>query len=918
MPGNDPHDALWPLGMPPQLGRPLPDSMHALTIRRDQYGPPAEAVRFETAPVPRLRPVDAGRVLVAILASGPNFNTNFAALGLPVPVFGRGDTASVHIPGSDALGIVVDAGPAVSGLRAGQAVILDSWTGRNIRGYETHDGFNAQFAVVDEVRAIPLPAALRRHTPERLAAVLLTYGTAYRAVVERLRVRPGDSVLVMGGGKGTSFAGAQIAKALGARVILVGSNPALARSLVKRGIADDFVDRRRISRKAFGPIEPGDRYTEWKERTEPFRRAVLAANGGKPVDRIFEHTGGDNFPLLVSALSKDGALDFFGATGKGLKGEYRETFFYDGRRFVFDARWVWMRQKQILFRSAGPDAIFDEIGLPPGRRGLVWGADAYARDFVRASRSRGAEVAVLASFAREKKGIEALRRMGVPDSHLLDRDAFKLPEDMPDPLTADGRLNPEYAAGFTKNAQALGKALWSVFGPRVSPDFVVERTDQSTLHFSAFVARDFDERDAMRCAFVVARGKSNLSILGSHMYDTAQAHEVVRLLAGGKAVMEQDDLVVTTLAELPGIQQKMLDGTMEKPKGVALVQADRAGRPIADYEDAFLGEKLRAADPSKGRFLDIRLAGDVGIVWVNRPEALNALSEDLLSQLAGAVREVGTLGTLEGRTVRSLVLAGAGRAFVAGADVKEFLGKTSGAIASLAAKNIALFSEIEALPVPVVAVVDGFALGGGNELAMSAHYRIATENASLGQPEVKLGIIPGYGGMQRLPRLVGPAHAVAMSVNGEPVDGFAAVAMGLADEFRPSSTALARAVLLASEFASGSRTLARRNWDALAAVRKEALRDLLARADVRDLLSAPSPDAASAGDPGAARRAAARDAIRAIAFGFEQGFAAGLANDARAFGDVTASPGGQEWIRRFLAKDPSQSSFMTLLDLGGP
>lgn len=915
MPGHDPDDdALWPLATPPRLGRRLPDAMHALTIRRDQYGPPADALRLETVPVPRLRPVDARRVLVAILASGPNFNTNFAALGLPVPVFGRGDGAAVHIPGSDALGIVVDAGPAVSGVKAGQAVILDSWTGRNIRGYETHDGFNAQFAVVDEDRAIPLPGPLRRRAPERLAAVLLAYGTAYRAVVERLRVRPGDSVLVMGGGKGTSFAGAQIAKALGARVILVGSNPALGRSLVRRGMADAFVDRRKIPRKVFGAIAPGDRFTEWRARTEPFRRAVLAANGGRPVDKVFEHTGGDNFPLLVSALSRGGVLDFFGATGKGLKGEYRETFFHDGRRFVFDARWVWMRQKQILFRSTGPDAIFDEIGLLPGRRGLVWGADAAARDFVRAARFRAAEVAVIASFAREKQGIEATRRMGVPDSHILDRDAFGLPEDMPDPLTADGRPNPDYAAGFTKNAQALGKALWGVFGPRVSPDFVVERTDQSTLHFSAFVARDFDERDAMRCGFVVARAKSNLSILGSHMYDTAQAHEVVRLLASGRIVMEQEDLEVASLAELPGIQQKMLDGAMGKPKGVALVQADRPGRPIADYEDAYLGERLRAADPSKGLFLDIRLAGDVGIVALDRPESLNALSEELLSQLAGVVREVGTLGTLEGRTVRALVLTGAGRAFVAGADVKEFLGKPAAAIASLAAKNIALFSELESLPLPVIAVVNGFALGGGNELAMSAHYRIVSENASLGQPEVKLGIIPGYGGMQRLPRLVGPAKAAEMSANGEPVDAFAAVAMGLADEFRPSATALSRAVELASDFASGGRTFARRDWDALATARRDALRDLLARADVREILSSPSPDAASAADLATARRAAAREAIRAMAFGLENGFAGGLANDARVFGEVTASPGGQEWIRRFLAKDAAQSSYLTLLE----
>ena len=608
---STPRDDAWPLGLPPSLGNPPPRRMLALTIRRDQYGPPSRSVRLEDVPAPRLRPNDAKRVLVAILATGPNFNTNFAALGLPVPVFGKGDTASVHVPGSDALGIVVDAGPGVSTVKVGQAVILDSWTGRNIRGYETHDGFNAQFAVVDEERAVPVTGALRNHTPERLAAMLLTYGTAYRAVAERLSARPGDSVLVMGGGKGTSFPGAQIAKSFGARVLLVGSNPELARDLIARGMADAFVNRRSIPEEAFGAIPAGMPCAEWERRTEPFRRAVFDANGGKPVDKIFEHTGGDNFPLLVSALAPGGTLAFFGATGKGLKGEYKETFFHDGRRFVMDARWVWMRQKQVLFRRAKPSAIFDELGLPPGRRVLVWGADRSGREFVAAARARSAEVAVIASAKREKRGIAELTRMGVPPTHILDRDGFSLPEEMPDPLTPEGGLNPEYASGFTRPAQALGKALWKVFGPRVSPDVVVDRIDQDTLHFSTFVARDFDEKDVFPCGAVVLRGKSDLSIRGSHMYGASQAADVVRLLSAGKIAMDQEDLDITDLPGLPSLQQKMLDGTMRKPKGVALVQADRPGRTLADYEDAFRGEVVRAADPAGRNFVDVRRAGDV-------------------------------------------------------------------------------------------------------------------------------------------------------------------------------------------------------------------------------------------------------------------------------------------------------------------
>ncbi len=913
-----PQEDSWPLGLAPSLGDPLPRRMLALTIHRDQYGPPSRSVRPEVVPVPRLGPNDAKRVLVAILATGPNFNTNFAALGLPVPVFGKGDTASVHVPGSDALGIVVDAGPGVSTIKVGQAVILDSWTGRNIRGYETHDGFNAQFAVVDEERAAPVTGALRNHTPERLAAMLLTYGTAYRAVAERLSVRPGDTVLVMGGGKGTSFPGAQIAKSLGARVLLVGSNPELARDLIARGMADVFVNRRSIPKEVFGVIPAGMPYAEWERRTEPFRRAVFEANGGKPVDKIFEHTGGENFPLLISALSPGGTLAFFGATGKGLKGEYKETFFHDGRRFVMDARWVWMRQKQVLFRRAKPAAIFDELGLPPGRRVLVWGADSFAREFVAAARARSAEVVVIASATREKRGIAQLSRMGVPPTHVLDRDGFSLPEEMPDPLTPEGRLNPEYASGFTRPAQALGKALWKVFGPRVSPDVVVDRVDQDTLHFSTFVARDFDEKDVFPCGAVVLRGKSDLSIRGSHMYGASQAADVIRLLSAGKIAMDQEDLEVTDLPGLPSLQQKMLDGTMRKPKGVALVQADRPGRTVADYEDAFRGEIVQAADPAARKFVDVRMAGDVAVVTLTRPDALNALSEELLSQFAAVVREAGSLGTIGGRSVKGIVLTGAGRAFVAGADVKEFHGKTADVVDALAWKNISVFTELENLALPVVALVDGFALGGGNELAMSAHYRIVTENAILGQPEVKLGIIPGYGGMQRLPRLIGPAKAAEICVNGEPVDGGTAVALGWADEFIPSSAALPRAVAAARDFAAGKRPLPRRKWDALAAKGKEELELLFARGEVKAILEAPTPGRESSGNLRATRLAAARDALLAMRHGFERGFAEGLRNDARMFGAVAASPGGQEWVGRFLAKDAAQSSFLTILPPAGP
>ncbi len=887
--------------------------MQALTLHRDRYGEPRQVLACETVPVPRLGPGDAGSVLVSILASGPNFNTNFAALGLPVPVFPRGDGATLHIPGSDALGIVVDAGAAVTTVKVGDAVILDSWTGGTIRGYETHDGFNAQFAMVDEQRAIPVPPSMQDSSPEQLAAMLLTYGTAYRAVVERLNLQPGQSMLVMGGGKGTSYAGAQIGKALGARVVLIGSNPSLAAELIERGVADSFVNRREFPDEVYGVLEEDEDHAAWLARTQPFRDAVFAANEGRPVDKVFEHTGGLNFPLLTSVLADRGALAFFGATGQGLKGEYKETFFYGDRRLVLDARWVWMRQKQVMFRDAEPRDIFAEIGLLPGRRGLIWGTDDYARSFAVAALERQADLAIIASRTEEADGIAAMAELGIGDDRIIDRDSFELEPDMPDPLLADGTPNPDYNDVFQVTARSIGRAIWGVFGPRINPDFIVERPDQSTLHYSTFLARDFDENDAMSSSYVLCRGDIDLEVLGSHMYHDSQAREVVRLLAENRIVLQQEDLEVVPLDQLAEVQQKMLDGTMSKPKGVALVQADVEGRAIAEYEAAYLGLAAQVSDPAAGRFIDVRVLDGVALVTLDRPDALNALSEELLDQFGAVVNEVSTTGSFGGTPVTAMIVRGAGRAFVAGADIGVFIGKSAEALEKLANDNMAVFTALENLPIPVVALIDGFALGGGNELAMSTHYRIVTENAALGQPEVKLGIIPGYGGMQRLPRIVGPRIAAELSVNGESVDAHQAVEIGLAHEICPSSTALARAFSVAKDLRSAAMELQRPTWDSTAAAQADQLAALFDDPVVQELLAAEPPSGAAAAELTPARRYAARVALEALRQGYELDFGSGLANDARLFGEVVASESGQAWSGKFLAKDPEQSAFLTQL-----
>ncbi len=375
-------------------------------------------------------------------------------------------------------------------------------------------------------------------------------------------------------------------------------------------------------------------------------------------------------------------------------------------------------------------------------------------------------------------------------------------------------------------------------GMKINPDFIVERPDQSTLHYSTFLARDFDENDAMSSSYVLCRGDIDLEVLGSHMYHDSQAREVVRLLAENRIVLQQEDLEVVPLDQLAEVQQKMGVDEFVDAGLRSTVQADVEGRPIAEYEAAYLGLAAQVSDPAAGRFIDVRVLDGVALVTLDRPDALNALSEELLDQFGAVVNEVSTTGSCGGTPVTAMIVRGAGRAFVAGADIGVFIGKSAEALEKLANDNMAVFTALENLPIPVVALIDGFALGGGNELAMSTHYRIVTENAALGQPEVKLGIIPGYGGMQRLPRIVGPRIAAELSVNGESVDAHQAVEIGLAHEICPSSTALARAFSVAKDLRSAAMELQRPTWDSTAAAQADQLAALFDDPVVQELLAA--------------------------------------------------------------------------------
>ena len=169
------------------------------------------------------------------------------------------------------------------------------------------------------------------------------------------------------------------------------------------------------------------------------------------------------------------------------------------------------------------------------------------------------------------------------------------------------------------------------------------------------------------------------------------------------------------------------------------------------------------------------LTGNILTVMINRPDKLNAINKDVMSELGEVVEEI-----YSNKDIRSAIITGAGqRAFVAGADISEFLGLTREQGQELSARGNDVFFRIASSPKPIVAAVNGFALGGGCELAMACHFRLCVPTAKFGQPEVNLGLIPGYGGTQRLTQLVGRGRAIEIMLTGRMVEATEAHTMGL-------------------------------------------------------------------------------------------------------------------------------------------
>jgi enoyl-CoA hydratase len=184
--------------------------------------------------------------------------------------------------------------------------------------------------------------------------------------------------------------------------------------------------------------------------------------------------------------------------------------------------------------------------------------------------------------------------------------------------------------------------------------------------------------------------------------------------------------------------------------------------------------------------LRLDVSDRIGTLTIHRPDKLNALNRATIEELGRAITAL-----VDEPAVGGIIVTGAGRAFVAGADIGELAALDPVGARELSRRGQEVFARFEASHKPVIAAVNGFALGGGCELAMACHLRIASDLAKFGQPEVKLGLIPGYGGTLRLPRLVGPGLAAQLLLTGEIIDAAEAARIGLVNRVVPAPELMA-------------------------------------------------------------------------------------------------------------------------------
>lgn len=914
-------DASWygddegtlPLGAPFRPGLdPLPRRQHAWAVIKDDAGRPAHdepraALHRVTIPVPVPAPNEA---IGYVLYAGLTYNTLFAARGVPISVFDLHDR-DLHVPGSGAVVLVAAVGSEVARqarlktgelrvLYPGVSDLLSPRAGEDpmhadfkIQGYETPDGSFCQFV---RCQAPQLLAHSERLTLPEGSSYMLDLETVAKALFDVARVGVGERVFVEGAAGGTGLYAVACAVLRGARVTGLVSTEAKGRLVLSRGGAA-FVNRKEAALAGvFTPVprEAAAR-AAWIAAGRPFHETVRARNDGAPVDVVVSSVGRDLFARMIELLGPGGRLVFYGATSG-----YTLTCL--GKP------------------GAAPAAeMLRRAGLRPTQGVLVYGRggdDAVGGEAVTAALRAGARVVVATRTDAEAAAVQAAHRVqGVVSLETLARTAgLSWPEAMPD-YDTDADAFRAYQDGTLKPfGQAVGRLLATPDNPRGNPDVIVERAGQDTLGISTFIARPFtgvvvylEATEGDRLSFyapnVWMHGKRVLfpsfAILGSHLSNAHQADEVVRLIDGGALAIHPP--VIHGWDELAEAHQAMHEnrhaGTLTVRVGAtAALDGVRAARQVYEaWGSRFLdGKAVRVRiDPvTPGR------PDRVALVTIDVPPA-NALGGATLDDFERA------LDALEAeRDLRAAVLTGAGTLFVAGADIRQLRGLARAEeVEALAARAQRLFARIARLPAPVIAAVDGYALGGGNELQMACAYRVAGRRAELGQPEINLHVIPGFGGTQMLPRLAARraragggqmfsllVDALAVLLDGRRRTAERMLALGVVDEVAPAD-ALAHALGVARRIALGQFTGTL--WSPLTEAGTLAFPNVERDPEIQRLL---------AHHERVPRVTPARAILDLVRLGFAQGVTAGLAAEAREFGRLVASDEGRAGLDRFLAR----------------
>jgi len=904
------------LGAPFRPGLdPLPARQRVWAVVKDgrgrpAHGDPREALKDVTQPVPPIGPNEA---LGYVLYAGLTYNTVFAARGVPISVFDLHDR-DLHVPGSGAVVVVAAVGaevarearlkvgelrvlyPGVSNLLSPRAGEDPMHADFKIQGYETPDGSFAQFV---RCQAPQLLAHSERLTLAEGSSYMLDLETVYKALFDVARVAPGERVFVEGAAGGTGQYAVACAALRGARVTGLVSTDDKGKLVLQRGGAA-YVNRKDPPFSGgFAPV-PADTTAQaaWREAGRAFREAVAERNNGEKVDVVVSSVGRDLFPRMVDLLAPGGRLVFYGATSG-----YTLTFL--GKRGSANAR-------EMLARAE----LRPNAGVLIYYRGATDGDDPVGGDAIAAALAAGARVVVVTrTDAGASRVRETWRVAGTVSLETLAAGkGFEWPATMPDYDTdADGyrRYQDRTLKPF---GLAVGRLLATADNPRGYPDVIVERAAQDTLGTSTFLARPFtgvvvyleateDRRFAFYAPNVWMHQKRVLfptfAVLGSHLSNAHQAEEGVRLLDAGALAVQPP--AIHPWDALPDANQAMHEnrhaGTLTIRVGAtpALDRARSAREVYEAWGSRFVdGRTVRArVDPIRPRHPDA-----VALVTIDSPPA-NALGAEVLDDLERALDAIDA-----DAGVKAVVLAGAGTMFVAGADIRQLRAFARAEdVAAFAARAQRLFARIGLLRAPVVSAVDGYALGGGNELQMACAWRVAGARAELGQPEINLHVIPGFGGTQMLPRLAvrraraggGQMYTLLVEALDVLLDGrrrpaSRALALGLVDEVAPSD-ALSHALGIARRIATGEFRGAL--GSPLADTSTVAFPNVERDADIQRLLGHHAE---------IDRRGPAAAILEVVRVGLTQGLEAGLALEARRFGELVASEDGRAGIDRFFAR----------------